>query len=313
MSSHLIAVDLGGTNMRIALFDGENLTPSQASRVPTHAKEGPDSVISRMIEAIEKLSPDGNSALRIGVGAPGPLDPRAGVVLEAPNLPGWVDIHLKERLKDHFDCPVAIGNDANLAALAEWKHGAGRGTDNLIYLTISTGVGGGVICDGHLLLGARGIAAELGHITVVPGGPLCGCGQRGHLEAVASGPAIARRAQALLDGGANSSLAEHNGELTATDVGHAAESGDVLAIQVFDEAAAYLGQAMANFAHLFNPQIFILGGGVAQVGPLLFDPTRAALDRQIMDPSYLEGLRIEPAALGDDAGLIGAMTLAAEL
>jgi glucokinase len=313
MSSQLIAVDLGGTNMRVALFDGENPAPSQVNRVPTQAKQGPDVVIAQMIEAIEEISHGDAAKLRIGVGAPGPLDPHTGVVLEAPNLPGWVDIPLQARLHDHFGCLVAIGNDANVAALGEWRHGAGRGTQNLIYLTISTGIGGGVICDGHLLLGAHGIAAELGHITVQPGGPVCGCGQRGHLEAVASGPAIARRAQTLLDGGAASSLADHSGELTAAVVGGAAQSGDPLARQVFDEAAGYLGQAMANFAHFFNPEIFILGGGVSQVGPLLFDPARAALERQIMHPSYLSDLRIEPAALGDDAGLIGAMTLAADL
>lgn len=313
MSSHLIAVDLGGTNMRVAFFDGESPKPKQVTRVPTHAQEGPDAVIERMIAGIEQVLPDDITDYCIGVGAPGPLDPRAGVVLEAPNLPGWVDVPLQARLQDHFDRPVAIGNDANLAALGEWRHGAGQDTQNLIYLTISTGVGGGVICDGHLLLGARGIAAELGHITVDPGGPLCGCGQRGHLEAVASGPAIARRAQTLLNEGAKSSLSDHQGEIKATDVGDAAQDGDPIARQVFDEAADYLGHAMADFAHFFNPDLFILGGGVSQVGPILLDPTRAALERYIMDSHYLEGLRIEQAALGDDAGLIGAMTLAADL
>jgi glucokinase len=313
MSPPVIAVDLGGTNTRVALFDGEQTTPIQSKKFPTQAQDGPDAVIERILAAIEALAPEDRAGLRVGVGAPGPLDPRSGVVFEAPNLLGWIDIPLRDRLQNPLGCPVAIGNDANLAGLGEWRHGAGRGARDLVYLTISTGVGGGVICNGELLVGTRGIAAELGHVLVAPDGPRCGCGQRGHLEAVASGPAIARRAQAIVDEGVETVLAQHDGQLTAGVVGRAAQAGDAVAREVFDQAAEYLGIGLAVFAHMLNPEIFILGGGVSQVGPLLFDPARDSLERHVLSDSYLENLRIVPASLGDDAGLIGAMTLAADL
>lgn len=314
MSPTTVAVDLGGTNTRAALFDDNGPHPTRQKKVRTQAEQGPDAVIERIIEAIEAVLPQSVADLRIGVGAPGPLDPRQGVVFEAPNLPGWNHVPLQARLEAYFDCPVRIGNDANLAALGEWRHGAGRGTQNLIYLTISTGVGGGVISDGRLVLGSRGLGAELGHILVEPGGPLCGCGRRGHLEAVASGTAIARAAVERLEAGETSSLKSihDQAELTAEHVGDAARESDPLAVEVIQGAATYLGRALADFAHIFNPEIFVLGGGVSQLGPLLFEPIEAELRDSIMSPTYLEGLRIEPPTLGDDAGLVGAMVLASD-
>lgn len=313
MSAQLIAVDLGGTNTRVALFEGNTPDPQQLNKVPTEAQEGPEAVINRIINAIETTLPVEGADLKIGVGAPGPLDPRKGIVFEAPNLPGWENIPLQQRLASHFGCPVGIGNDANLAALGEWCHGAGQGADNVIYLTISTGIGGGIITDGHLLLGAHGLGAELGHIVVQPGGPLCGCGRRGHLEAVASGTAIARRAAERLAEGDESTLQSLGGQVTAVDVGQAAQDGDALALEVIQEAAGFIGVALADFAHTFNPEVFVLGGGVSQLGDLLFDPIRRSLKASIMHRIYLEGLRITPAALGDDSGLVGAMVLAAGL
>lgn len=313
MSAQLIAVDLGGTNTRVALFEGNTPDPQQLNKVPTEAQEGPEAVINRIINAIETTLPAEGADLKIGVGAPGPLDPRKGIVFEAPNLPGWENIPLQQRLASHFGCPVGIGNDANLAALGEWCHGAGQGADNVIYLTISTGIGGGIITDGHLLLGAHGLGAELGHIVVQPGGPLCGCGRRGHLEAVASGTAIARRAAERLAEGDESTLQSLGGQVTAVDVGQAAQDGDALALEVIQEAAGFIGVALADFAHTFNPEVFVLGGGVSQLGDLLFDPIRRSLKASIMHRIYLEGLRITPAALGDDSGLVGAMVLAAGL
>jgi len=185
----VVAVDLGGTNIRAAIFPTAEAKPTAIARAPTLAAEGPEAVIDRIIAAIQEVASGIEGGMRIGLGAPGPLDPKRGLVIEAPNLPGWVNIPLRDRLEQHFECPVALGNDANLAGLGEWRHGAGRGAHNLLYLTLSTGIGGGVIVDNRLLVGAHGLAAELGHMTVRPDGPLCGCGQRGHLEAVASGPA----------------------------------------------------------------------------------------------------------------------------
>lgn len=312
MSPTVVAVDLGGTNTRAALFEQPGPRPTRQHKLSTQAEDGPDAVIGRIIEAVEAVLPATSDELRIAVGAPGPLDPDEGVVLKAPNLPGWKDIPLRARLQDHFDCPVSIGNDANLAALGEWRHGAGRGSDDVIYLTISTGVGGGVITGGRLLIGSRGLGAELGHILVEPGGPVCSCGRRGHLEAVASGTALARRAGNRLEAGEDSTLREvfESGNMTAEDVGDAARRSDRLALEVLEEAATHLGVALADFAHIFNPEVFVLGGGVSQLGPLLFEPAERALRENVMSPEYLQGLRLEPAALGDDAGLVGAMVLA---
>jgi glucokinase len=311
----IIAVDFGGTNIRVAYFPTAKPPPKKQSKSPTHASEGPEAVIARLIVAIQAMIPKKHESLRIGVGSPGPLDPVRGIIYNAVNLPGWVNIPLKEKLETHFSCPVDVGNDANLAALGEWRFGAGRGTNNLVYLTISTGIGGGVIIDGRLLVGAQGLGAEVGHITVEPGGPVCGCGQHGHLEAVAAGPAIARRAMELLEAGRSSILNEklETAEpLTSADVGKAANQGDTLAREIIEYAGEKIGRAMADLAHLFNPEIFILGGGVSQIGPLLFESVERALRSYVMDSAYVEDLRVLPAALGDDAGLIGAMVLASQ-
>ena len=313
MHTQYIAVDLGGTNMRVARFDREEAVPTELTKVPTLADEGPDAVIHRMVETIKSIQDPENSDIRIGVGAPGPIDPRQGLIYEAPNLPGWHNIRLQERLQDDFDCPIAIGNDANVAALGEWRHGAGRGSDNIIYLTISTGIGGGVITDGQLLIGAKGVGAELGHLLVEPDGPRCGCGQDGHLEAVASGTAIARSARQRLAAGASSSLNDVEGELSATEVGNAAISGDDLATEIIQKAAEYIGRAMADYCHIFNPEIYGLGGGVSELGDFLFDPIRESLEHHVMHPIYVKDLKIVPAELGDDAGLVGAKALAEAL
>ena len=313
--AQFIAVDLGGTNIRVAYFPQAEPPPSTQSKTPTLATEGPDAVIERLCQAIEEQTPKDRTDLSIGIGAPGPLDPRHGMVLKAVNLPGWEMIPLKSILETRFVCPVFVGNDANLAALGEWRFGAGQGTSDLIYLTISTGIGGGVIIDGKLLVGNWGLGAELGHMTVEPNGPICSCGKHGHLEAVASGPAIARRAMARIESGEPSNLTEQlqtSGALTAVDVGDAAQTGDPLACEFIEEAATYIGRHMADLAHAFNPEIFVIGGGVSQLGPLLFDPIERAVEANVMSLAYMMNLQIAPAALGDDAGLIGAMVLASQ-
>jgi glucokinase len=308
-------VDLGGTNIRAAMFPTAEPTPSAIVRVPTRAAEGPDAVIGRIIGAIEEVSSGVGDGIRIGVGAPGLIDPHRGVIVEAPNLTGWVNIPLRDQLERHFECPVALGNDANLAALGEWRHGAGRGTHNLLFLILGTGIGGGVIIDDRLLVGARGLAGELGHMTIVADGPLCGCGKRGHVEALAAGPAIARRARERIAAGAASSLgsgATKAAEITAEDVAAAAIAGDRLAREVLAEAGAALGLHLANLVHAFDPEMIVFGGGVSQIGAPLFEPMEESLRRNVLHPAYLEGLKLERSALGDDAGLIGAMVLAQE-
>ena len=310
-----IAVDFGGTNIRAAYFPAPQPPPISQIKTATLESEGPDAVIGRLIQAIESQIPEGAVDPRIGIVAPGPLDPRTGVILSAPNLTGWTNIPLRDRLSEHFRMPIFLGNDANVAALGEWRFGAGRGTDNMIYLTISTGIGGGVIADGRLLLGAHGLAGELGHLTIKSDGPICGCGIRGHIEALAAGPSVARNATALLEAGQTSSLEETlrtQGKITSFDIGKAAQAGDGLALTVIEEAGMYIGHHLADLAHAFNPEVFILGGGVSLLGDLLFEPVRLSLREHVMDPAYLEGVRVLPAALGDDAGLVGAMVLASQ-
>ena len=311
--SQIIAVDLGGTNIRTAYFPRPEPPPDSQSIIPTNANKGPDAVLSRLFEAIESEIPSYAENLVISIGAPGPLDPFKGIILEAPNLPGWIDLPLKDLVKARFECPVVLGNDANLAALGEWRFGAGRGTKNMIYITISTGIGSGVIVDGNLLLGSRGLAGELGHMTLDPSGPRCGCGQIGHIESLASGTSIARNAEMLINQGGSSKLKEtldDQGSISAREVGGAAESGDELALSVIQDAGMWIGHHLADLTHAFNPELFILGGGVAQLGAMLFEPIMLSLQDHVMHPAYFQGLRIEPAQLGDDAGLIGAMVLA---
>jgi len=205
--------------------------------------------------------------------------------------------------------PAYLDNDANLAALGEWKFGAGRDHHDVLYLTISTGIGGGVIIDDRLLHGHHGLAAELGHVTVLADGPVCSCGYRGHLEALAAGPAIVRYVREQLEAGSRSELSNDE-DLNAYDVAEAARRGDDLAKSAYERAGRYLGIGVASFLHTLDPSIVIFGGGVSQSGPLLFEPFEASLRAHVFYPRYLENLEITTAALGDDVGLLGALALA---
>jgi glucokinase len=311
----IVAVDFGGTHIRTAYFPTPSPQPESQSKIQTRAEEGVDAVLSHLIAEIEALLPAARNDVRIGVGAPGPLDPFSGIILDTPNLPGWVNVPIRDKLSAHFKCPVSLGNDANVAALGEWRFGAGSGKDNLIYLTISTGIGGGVITDGKLLLGAKGLGGELGHMVVDMDGPICSCGHTGHLEAFAAGPAIARRALEQIRDGRDSSLSKRvasSGELSARDVGDAAIAGDPLAVEIVEDTGFILGKHMASLSHAFNPEIFIIGGGVSQIGAILFDSIKQALHESLIHPAYQKELDVVPAALGDDAGLVGAMVLASD-
>jgi glucokinase len=241
--------------------------------------------------------------------APGPTNPFVGVIYTAPNIPGWEKLPLAQIVSERFHVPAALGNDANMAALGEWRYGAGQGHHDLLYMTISTGIGGGVIIGDRLLLGVNGLAAEIGHVTVDPNGPMCSCGHRGHLEALASGTAIANYVNEQLANGVPSSLSEIASP-TGRDISMAAEQGDPLAKSALSRAGTYIGKALADYLHIYNPSIIILGGGVSRSGSFVIEPLRAALAENIMSPEYMHGLVVTTAALGDDAGLLGALTLA---
>jgi len=304
-----VAVDIGGTQIRAASYSAEGLEPLQISRTETHHPD--QSPLERLIKSIARVWPSDGQVRCIGVAAPGPLDPFKGVIFETPNIPEWERVPIRQVLEDRFKVSALLGNDANLAALGEWKFGAGKGHHHLIYLTISTGIGSGVILDDKLVLGHNGLASELGHVTVLPDGPRCPCGIKGHLEAVASGTAIARWVEKQLENGAGSTL-RHQQPITAKKVGQAARDGDDLGTQAFVRAGRYIGRALADFVHIFNPSIIIIGGGVSQSGSLLMDPLKASLKEHVFSDLFLEDLQIVTAALGDEAGLAGALALARE-
>jgi glucokinase len=299
-----IAVDIGGTHIRVAAYEPNSTKPVARHRTKSLATE--PGVYDRLVKAIEMVWQ--KDVCAIGIASPGPLDPHTGVILETPNIKEWVNFPLAPKLSEYFGVPVYLDNDANMAGLAEWRFGAGVGHHNLVYLTISTGIGGGVISHDQLLQGFHGMGAELGHMTVLADGPLCGCGQRGHIEAISSGTAIARYVQEQIDAGQKSTLQTYP-NLTTVQIAEAALKGDPLAIAAFERAGYYLGIAVANFLAIFDPSIVVFGGGVSQVGDLLFKPFEESLRKSVFHPHYLDELVITKAALGDDAGLLGALAL----
>ncbi len=303
MGKYIIA-DVVGTHIRVAVFSGEGIQPETIKKIRTQ-KDG-EEPLDRLTGLIKEVWPVDDTVSGVVVAVPGFLNPATGLVYDAVNVPGWENLTIGELLTARLGVEVTLGNDANLAAVGEWQYGAGKGHHNLLYLTISTGIGGGAIINDHLLLGERGLAAEFGHVTVIPEGPLCSCGQRGHLEAVASGTAIARFVSEKIALGYPSSLSALN-QISAQDVSRAALENDPLAVRAMNRAGSYISYAIADFCHLLNPSIVILGGGVAQTGSLLIDPIRAALPERIMDLGYTRDLVITTATLGDEAGLVGGL------
>jgi glucokinase len=312
MSKHYIGVDLGGTQIRALVCDGQGQVLSRAATL-TLAQEGCAAVIERIhqtiIEAVGTLPWE--AVAGIGVGAPGPLDPYSGVVVHAPNLPGWDGVPLRSIIAERFGRPVELGNDANLAALGEQRFGAGRGVADMVYMTVSTGIGGGIIAGGELFLGHGGFAGEIGHQTILVDGPLCGCGNRGCLEALAAGPAIGRmgrEAAALPRGAALLALAGGDiAAVTARTVSKAAAGGDAAAIEILRRAATYIGIGLANLCNILNPELFVLGGGVTNSGAFFLDMIRETIPLHAM--AAMRNVRVVRAALGDDVVLMGAVAL----
>jgi glucokinase len=310
MSTTYIALDLGGTRVRAARCRDDGTIEARAETF-THGEDGLDAVLGRIANVTRQVWP-GTPPAAVGVGAPGPLDPYTGEIFNAPNIPAFVGLNLRNRLRDIFQIPVYVGNDANVAALAEWRYGAARGHSDVVYLTISTGIGGGVITDNKLLLGKSGLAAELGHVTVNYQGRPDKCGNIGCLEALASGPAIRQIAIERLEAGEASLLRERvAGDLSQVSVEllhAAARQGDALANSVIYDAAVAIGFGVVSFLHAFDPSIVVIGGGVSNLGSLLFEPVRAIALKHIMDPRYQ--VPIVEAELKENVGLLGALALA---
>jgi glucokinase len=304
----LVGVDLGGTLVRAAVATGE-ATHAAPARHPTPHAAAPDAVLDTIAAAVREATA-GATPAGVAIGIPGPLDPVAGVVHAAPNLHGWAELPVQRLLEQRLDCPVAIENDAHLAGFAEWIAGAGRGTRDMIFVTVSTGVGGGLVLDGELFSGFAGTAGEIGHTIYRPDGPPCGQGHHGCLEGTASGTAIARRAQERLAAGESSALAGVPPDrLDARAVADAAATGDALAVSLYAEAGRALGLGIGGLVNLLSPEVVVVGGGLINAGELLFGPLRAALP-EIAFAAPLSRCRVVAAELGTDAGLVGAVAWA---
>jgi len=302
VSGPLVGVDLGGTQIRAAVATGA-ATHGEPVHLATPAAEGPDAVLDAIAAAVSEAA-GGAVPAGVAMGVPGPLDPRSGVVYAAPNLAGWEGIDAGRLLAERLGCPVALQNDANLAGYAEWTAGAGRGTRDFVFLTVSTGVGGGLVLDGELYTGFAGTAGELGHVPVGAEGRACHQGHPGCLEGIASGTAIAERARAALAAGEPSRLRDAD-PLDARAVQGAAQAGDHLAMRLFEEAGRALGRAVGGYVNVLSPEVVAIGGGLIGAGELLFAPLRAALPEIAFDVP-LRRCRVTAAALGTDAGLVGA-------
>ncbi len=307
----IIGADVGGTLLRAARFDPD-LNMLERVEQPSHAEQGSDAVLDRLIETIRQVLPESPGDLAgIGLALPSPVDAEQGVVIATPNLP-FKDLPIVDLVRRAIGGPVYLGNDADLAGLAEYYLGAGQGARTMVYITISTGVGGGIIIDGRPFVG-RGQGGEIGHMVVQPDGPICGCGRRGHLESFSSGTGIARIARGRLEAGEKSAIRDMvDGDITrvtAVEVGEAAKKGDRLGAEIITQAGHHLGIAIASLMVLLNPDIFVLGGGVTKIGDLLFEPMHAAIREYAMHPRYWENTRIVRAELGGNVGLCGAAAL----
>jgi glucokinase len=307
MTNVIIGVDLGGTQMRVARFD-EQLDMLERKAEPTRASEGPGRIVPRLLDLIASVMPDDLGTVDgIGVSVPGPINPHAGTIVHPPNLPGCDDLPIRKLIQERFGCTTYLGNDANVAALAEAMRGAAHGCKYVIYLTISTGIGSGIIDDGRLVVGTHGLGGEAGHMTMVVNDQVL------DLEQAASGTGIARQARERLLDGAESRIRDLVGgkldDVTAKVVGEAAKAGDPLAIELIERAGFMIGLGIVSLLHIFNPQIVVVGGSVTKTGDLLFAPMRQAVEKYVLDPDYCHNLPIVQAALGDDVALIGAAAL----
>lgn len=314
----VLAVDLGGTKILTAIVsdNGEMLARQY---LLTRADEGPESVIDRLLSAIEHILSQGNIGSSgvgsISIASAGAIDVEKGVITLSPNLPAWRDVPLRDIVKERLGIDTFVLNDASAAALGEHRFGAGKGVNNLVFVTVSTGIGGGIIIDGRLYSGASGCAGEIGHMTVDVNGPGCSCGNVGCWETLASGGAIARDATRRISQGEQSSLTEMvkggTENITAEEVSLAARAGDNLALDVISRAAGYFGVGIVNLVNIFNPEMVIVGGGVAKMGDILLEPAR----QMVRERAYqlaADAVRIVPARLGDDSGVFGAAVFAFE-
>ena len=315
MKSHVVGIDIGGTKLATVLADKDG-NILQKVRKPTESEKGPQHAVQLLLGMVDEvLNLSGlvrEEISGIGVSCGGPLDTKTGIVYSPPNLPGWDALPLKDMIESEFHIPTVLENDANASALAETRFGGGRGYDYVLYMTMSTGIGGGIIANGKIYHGANDSAGEVGHQILLPDGPLCGCGKQGCLEALCSGPSIARRAQeAIADQWNTNILKLAGGQIDGVRSEHvlqAARNGDALAVALMEETAYYMGWGIANLVNILNPQIVLLGTIAVAAGDLLLNPIRRTVAEMAMQrPS--EAVKIMPAELGDSIGDLAAISL----
>jgi glucokinase len=311
-SGFIVGIDLGGTKILSVCLDASREVIGRDYR-ETQAADGPDAVIARMVESA-RAAAAGRELRAIGVSAPGPLDVERGVVTKAPNLPGWVNIPLQDRIRDLSSLPAWIENDANAGAVAEHRVGAGRGSRHMVLVAVGTGVGGGLIFDGRLYRGASGGAGEVGHMIVDPGGTLCGCGRAGCLEAVASGRALDRAAAQIAAAEPDGTLArivrEEGEGPDARVLDLASKRGDMASVEAVKRAGAFLGAGLTNLVNVLNPDAIVMGGSVRH-SELYVRTAIETMQREAF-AQHSADVRVVLAELGDDAPAMGAALIALE-
>lgn len=311
---HVVGVDMGATHLGLVLADFSGHVLDEVE-IPSNIADGPAACLQRADEQVRSVLAKNNmqmsQIMAIGLGVPGPVASEAGMVYAPPIMPGWDGFPIQASLQEKWGLPVALNNDAELGALGEWAFGAGRGENYLAYIKVGTGVGSGLLLNGQIYRGATGSAGEIGHLTIEENGPLCACGNTGCLEAVAGGRAIAQQAQEAVRKGQRTLLATLGPaeNLTARDVAAAARRGDLVAQQIITRAGRYLGIAIAGLVNLVNPNVVVVGGGVAQIGDLLLQPIRDTVSRRSLQASA-RTVKINTAILHRRSSSMGAVVQA---
>jgi len=312
----VLGVDLGGTKILTAVTNSQGKMLSQDHSI-TPAKKGHEAVIRSILESAHRALKQADVAISeliaVGIGAPGLSNPETGILFTSASLPGWRDVPLRDIIQERLGKKTFLTNDANAAALGEFYFGAARGIRNFIYITLSTGIGGGIVIDGKIYSGAIGAAGEVGHMTIDDEGPICNCGNRGCWEALASGTALAREARQRIGEGVTTSILEYaEGDVekvTAQVIHNAAEQGDSLAKELIARTGYYVGVGLANLINIFNPELIVIGGGLSNIGDMLLEPAFKVAEERAYKEAF-QAVRFASAGLGRNSGVLGAAAFA---
>jgi len=312
----VLGVDLGGSKILAAVVNAKGEVLSSDRRT-TPAAKGPEAVIQAMLSsmkrAIDQAAIKAAELEAICIGAPGLSNPETGVIFTSPHLPGWKDVPLRESIEGKMGVKTLLINDANAAALGEMYFGVARGARNFIYITISTGIGGGIVIDGQIYAGSTGTAGEIGHMTIDSNGPKCNCGNTGCWETLASGTALAREARKRIKSGAETSIVDYAGgdidKVNAEAVHKAARRGDALAKELIVQTGYYIGVGLASLINIFNPELIIIGGGLSSIGDMLLEPAYKVAEERAYRVAF-DSVRFARPALGRNSGVIGAAAYA---